>query len=70
MLCVNPAITYGIFEKLKSLLLNGKGRVNISIGAIEAFVLGALSKSIATIVTCKFISNDVLIIHYFYFYFM
>jgi len=59
VLCVNPAITYGIFERLKTILvtnrMKGGGLVNagiVKLSAIEAFILGALSKSIATIVTC------------------
>ncbi|KAI1505500.1 mitochondrial carrier domain-containing protein [Biscogniauxia marginata] len=47
VLVVNPAITYGAYERLKNMLFPGKARLT----AGEAFLLGALSKSLATIVT-------------------
>lgn len=50
VLCVNPAITYGAFERLKALLL--RNRDSDSLTSIEAFSIGALSKTLATIVTC------------------
>ncbi|RYP49376.1 hypothetical protein DL769_011079 [Monosporascus sp. CRB-8-3] len=47
VLVVNPAITYGAYERLKSVLYPGKARLTPG----EAFLLGALSKSLATIAT-------------------
>ncbi|EGS20903.1 uncharacterized protein CTHT_0027420 [Thermochaetoides thermophila DSM 1495] len=47
VLVVNPSITYGAYERLKDILFPGKK--NLSPG--EAFVLGAMSKALATIVT-------------------
>ncbi|CAJ2506904.1 Uu.00g080900.m01.CDS01 [Anthostomella pinea] len=47
VLVVNPAITYGAYERLKNVIFPGKARLT----AGEAFLLGALSKSLATIVT-------------------
>ncbi|KAI1632118.1 mitochondrial carrier domain-containing protein [Biscogniauxia mediterranea] len=47
VLVVNPAITYGAYERLKNILFPGKARLT----APEAFLLGALSKALATIVT-------------------
>jgi hypothetical protein len=50
VLSINPAITYGVFERLKS--MHVKNRTRKSLRPHEAFVLGALSKTLATIVTC------------------
>lgn len=47
VLVVNPAITYGAYERLKNVVFPGK----TSLRPWEAFVLGAMSKSLATIVT-------------------
>ncbi|EXJ88497.1 hypothetical protein A1O1_05427 [Capronia coronata CBS 617.96] len=47
VLCVNPAITYGAYQRLKDILYPGRERLR----PWEAFLLGALSKSIATMTT-------------------
>lgn len=47
VLCVNPAITYGAYQRLKDVMFPGKARLR----PWEAFLLGAISKSIATICT-------------------
>ncbi|KAI1769217.1 mitochondrial carrier [Hypoxylon sp. FL1150] len=47
VLVVNPAITYGAYERLKGAIFPGKTRLT----AGEAFLLGAMSKALATIVT-------------------
>ncbi|KAB8273496.1 peroxisomal carrier protein [Aspergillus flavus AF70] len=47
ILVVNPAITYGAYQRLKDVLF--KGRNNLK--PWEAFLLGALSKAMATIAT-------------------
>ncbi|KAJ9301823.1 hypothetical protein DTO271G3_689 [Paecilomyces variotii] len=47
VLVVNPAITYGAYQRLKDVLFPGKA----SLKPWEAFVLGALSKALATIAT-------------------
>ncbi|PNS21254.1 Mitochondrial substrate carrier family protein Q [Sphaceloma murrayae] len=47
VLVVNPAITYGAYQRLKDVLYPGKA----SLRPHEAFILGALSKSLATIAT-------------------
>ncbi|KAF1352183.1 mitochondrial carrier domain-containing protein [Delphinella strobiligena] len=47
VLVVNPAITYGAYQRLRDILYPGK----TSLRPYEAFVLGALSKSLATIAT-------------------
>ncbi|XXG96533.1 60S ribosomal protein L29 [Hypoxylon texense] len=47
VLVVNPAITYGAYERLKGAIFPGKTRLT----AGEAFLLGAMSKALATIAT-------------------
>ncbi|KAG8415173.1 ADP/ATP carrier protein, variant 3 [Metarhizium acridum] len=47
VLVVNPAITYGAYERLRTVLFNGKSTLR----PWEAFILGALSKALATIAT-------------------
>ncbi|KAI9834541.1 MAG: hypothetical protein M1819_002917 [Sarea resinae] len=47
VLVVNPAITYGAYQRLRDVLYPGK----TSLKPREAFVLGALSKALATIAT-------------------
>ncbi|KAL9131135.1 MAG: hypothetical protein Q9175_006843 [Cornicularia normoerica] len=47
VLVVNPAITYGAYQRLKELFLPGK----INLRPWESFVLGAASKALATIAT-------------------
>ncbi|CAG8804672.1 5705_t:CDS:1, partial [Gigaspora rosea] len=55
ILCVNPAITYGAFERFKDIML--KKNFNLTPGLI--FWLGALSKTIATVVTYPYIMAKV-----------
>jgi solute carrier family 25 (peroxisomal adenine nucleotide transporter), member 17 len=57
VLTVNPAITYGAFERLKSAVLarrdkvgDGSGMGTGSLGPGLSFALGAASKSLATVV--------------------
>ncbi|KAF2765607.1 mitochondrial carrier [Teratosphaeria nubilosa] len=47
VLVVNPAITYGAYERLRDVMYPGK----TALAAHEAFLLGALSKALATIAT-------------------
>jgi hypothetical protein len=47
VLVVNPAITYGSYQRFKDLLYPGKTRLS----AFESFLLGALSKACATCAT-------------------
>ncbi|WWC86737.1 uncharacterized protein L201_001615 [Kwoniella dendrophila CBS 6074] len=62
VLTVNPAITYGTFERLKSYQLSKRGSININnnhnngkLGVAESFWLGVLSKMLATVVTYPYI---------------
>ncbi|KAF5108536.1 hypothetical protein DV452_004798 [Geotrichum candidum] len=56
VLVVNPSITYGSYERLKSLLFPGR---NFLLPR-ENFVIGALSKAMATIVTQPLIVAKVM----------
>lgn len=56
VLVVNPSITYGSFERLKSLLFAGKEHLAPG----ENFLLGALSKAMATIATQPLIIAKVM----------
>ncbi|KAI1167847.1 mitochondrial carrier [Nemania serpens] len=47
VLVVNPAITYGAYERLKTTMFPDKSRLTPG----EAFLLGAMSKALATIAT-------------------
>lgn len=49
VLTVNPAITYGVFERIKGVVLLGKPQ-NTKLSPGTAFLLGALSKTLATVV--------------------
>ena len=53
VLTVNPAITYGVFERLKTWTLGRTGKAKLSVG--EAFWLGVGSKTLATVVTYPYI---------------
>ncbi|ORZ25344.1 mitochondrial carrier domain-containing protein [Absidia repens] len=57
VLCVNPAITYGSFEKIKQFVLNLLKTSVLSSGA--AFGVGALSKTLATVITYPYIMAKV-----------
>ncbi len=48
ILTVNPAITYGAYERVKSIVVLAKGTASMSPGL--SFIVGALSKTLATVV--------------------
>lgn len=52
VLTVNPAITYGVFERVKSLLLLAQAKAGSStkLSPWLSFIIGALSKTLATVV--------------------
>jgi len=53
VLTVNPAITYGVFERIKGVVLARSGEKKLR--PWTAFMLGALSKTLATVVTYPYI---------------
>ncbi|KAI8059638.1 mitochondrial carrier domain-containing protein [Gongronella butleri] len=58
VLCVNPAITYGSFEKIKQLVLSMlQSTTGLTPGL--AFLVGALSKTLATVITYPYIMAKV-----------
>ncbi|CAG8586960.1 795_t:CDS:2 [Ambispora leptoticha] len=57
ILCVNPAITYGAFERAKAAILKKQGGEDLS--PASAFWLGAFSKTLATVVTYPYIMAKV-----------
>jgi len=64
VLTVNPAITYGMFERMKGAMLAARERVgntSASLGPGLSFALGATSKSLATVVTYPYIMAKVRI---------
>ncbi|KAK9919809.1 hypothetical protein M0R45_028386 [Rubus argutus] len=67
LLTANPAIQYTVFDQLKQRLLRGKenktgkGSSPEALSAFTAFVLGAVSKSIATVLTYPAIRCKVMI---------
>jgi adenine nucleotide transporter 17 len=54
VLTINPAITYGVFERLKTWRLAEKG-LGAKLGVAEAFWCGVASKTLATVVTYPYI---------------
>jgi len=59
VLTVNPAITYGMYERVKSVVTLAKGSPKLS--PFMAFLVGALSKTLATVVTYPYIMAKVRI---------
>ncbi|WFC98947.1 hypothetical protein MYAM1_001680 [Malassezia yamatoensis] len=56
VLCVNPAITYGVFERLKTVILAASdGKMTPG----KSFLVGALSKALATVVTFPYILSKI-----------
>jgi solute carrier family 25 (peroxisomal adenine nucleotide transporter), member 17 len=57
VLTVNPAITYGVFERVKSVLLQARGLgENDKLSPLLSFLVGAFSKTLATVV-CSWLSH-------------
>jgi len=68
VLTVNPAITYGAFERIKSAVLAARERVGntgTSLGPGLSFAIGATSKSLATVVRDSMPQSVLLFIHFF-----
>ncbi|KAJ3036351.1 ADP/ATP carrier protein [Rhizophlyctis rosea] len=59
VLCVNPAITYGMFERTKTIWLRRANNPDGRLTAGQNFILGALSKTLATVVTYPYIMAKV-----------
>jgi hypothetical protein len=65
VLTINPAITYGMFERLKTIMLTRKAaKMNTkiesaSLTSLDLFLLGLFSKTLATVVTYPYIMAKV-----------
>lgn len=57
VLCINPSITYGSFERLRQILFNGKEYL----GPLESFTLGMCAKSLATVTTQPLIVSKAML---------
>merc|ERR1712230_139403 len=55
VLTVNPAITYGVFERLRSALI----AEDVKMSPYQAFCMGAISKTLATVVTYPYILSKI-----------
>jgi len=64
VLCLKPALTYAIFDKLKALLLKRRaagGGKAAALTVLEAFVIGAIARGIATIVVFPYTRAKVIV---------
>ncbi|KAK7682588.1 hypothetical protein QCA50_014388 [Cerrena zonata] len=67
VLTVNPAITYGMYERVKNVMLLAKQSASTAVGDNEklspwmTFFIGAMSKTLATVVTYPYIMAKVRI---------
>lgn len=57
VLCINPSITYGSYERLKQILFAGKEHL----GPLESFSMGVIAKSLATIATQPLIVSKAML---------
>ncbi|KAF9433040.1 ADP/ATP carrier protein [Entomortierella beljakovae] len=57
VLVINPAITYGMFSRIQELVLKAFGRKDMTPGLV--FLVGALAKTLATVVTYPYIMAKV-----------
>lgn len=62
ILCLNPAITYVLFDQIKIIILKRLNRpVDDALSTLEAFLTGALAKIVATLFTFPLIRANVMI---------
>lgn len=57
VLCINPSITYGLYERLKQVLYNNKE----FLGPLELFSLGMIAKLMATLATQPLIVSKAMV---------
>ena len=58
MLCLKPALQYTIFEQVKTVVV--AGRVEKTLSAAEAFLLGMVARAISTIVVFPYLRAKVM----------
>eukprot|EP00519_Triparma_laevis_P014402 CAMPEP_0182490804 /NCGR_PEP_ID=MMETSP1321-20130603/528_1 /TAXON_ID=91990 /ORGANISM="Bolidomonas sp., Strain RCC1657" /LENGTH=291 /DNA_ID=CAMNT_0024693041 /DNA_START=100 /DNA_END=972 /DNA_ORIENTATION=- len=61
VLCLKPAIQYTVFEKVKALILAGKASSQKTLSAIEAFLLGMVARTVATIIVFPYTRAKVML---------
>lgn len=59
VLTINPAITYGVFERMKTAMLRSKPTGSKSLSSMEIFILGLICKTLATVITYPYIMAKV-----------
>lgn len=59
LLCLKPAIQYTVYERIKSVWLTSKSRTALT--AVEAFVMGMVARTIATVLLFPFLKAKVLL---------
>lgn len=57
VLCINPSITYGSYERLKQIFFANK----TYLGPLESFTLGVFAKSLATVITQPLIVSKAIL---------
>lgn len=57
VLCSNPAITYGVFERIKTFILQRSGSKSLT--SIQIFLIGMFSKTLATLLTYPYIMSKI-----------
>lgn len=50
ILALKPAIEFTVFEQIKAVVLRGRGKGGVVLGAAEAFVLGAVARGVSTFI--------------------
>lgn len=66
VLCLKPAIQYTVFEQVKAMVLagrriTGKNKRNESLSAAEAFFLGMVARTIATVLCFPYVRGKVML---------
>ncbi|GMH94246.1 hypothetical protein TL16_g12852, partial [Triparma laevis f. inornata] len=61
VLCLKPAIQYTVFEKVKAVILASKTTATKTLTAIEAFLLGMVARTVATIIVSPYTRAKVML---------
>ncbi|GMH69128.1 hypothetical protein TrLO_g1996 [Triparma laevis f. longispina] len=61
VLCLKPAIQYTVFEKVKAVILASKITATKTLTAIEAFLLGMVARTVATIIVFPYTRAKVML---------
>jgi hypothetical protein len=63
VLCLKPAITYAVFDRLKEIILKRRNAVGKTLTALEAFAIGAIARGIATMIVFPYTRAKVKVSH-------